>query len=81
MMLIQNGWKYIEVVNSLTSWAMLVSMFARFGLPKAIVSDNATCFTSSEFIQLNGVKLIHISPFHPSTNGLAERAVQIFKLG
>ena len=49
-----------------------------------IVSDNASCFTSNDFIHLckmNGIKHITSAPYHSSTNGMAERAVQIVKEG
>ena len=48
------------------------------------MSDNETSFTSLEFQQFrqkNGVKLKRSSPYHPATNGLAERAVQTVKAG
>ncbi|CAC5409228.1 unnamed protein product [Mytilus coruscus] len=57
-------------------------MFAIHGLPESIVSDNGTPFASQEFqdfVQRNGIKHIRSSPYQPSTNGLAERAV--FKEG
>ncbi|VDH98120.1 Hypothetical predicted protein [Mytilus galloprovincialis] len=59
-------------------------MFAIHGLPESIVSDNGTPFASQEFqdfVQRNGIKHIRSSPYQPSTNGLAERAVQTFKEG
>ena len=59
-------------------------IFARFGLPEVMVTDNRTCFTSSEFqefAQCNSIRHVRIAPYHPSSNGLAERAVQTFKLG
>ena len=62
----------------------LCSMFARFGLPEVVVTDNGTCFTSSdyaEFARWNQIRHVRIAPYHPSSNGLAERAVQTFKLG
>ena len=62
--------------------SVLREMFARFGLPKHLVSDNGPQFTSDEFEQFlvgNGVNHIRSSPYHPSTNGAAERLVQTVK--
>ena len=56
--------------------------FAVQGLSDEIVSDNATCFTSEEygeFLKKNGIKPITSAPYHPASNGAAERAVQNFK--
>ena len=80
-------WTEIEIVKSATAQNTikhLRMMFARFGLPKVLVSDNGTCFTSgdfSEFTLRNGIKHLRIAPYHLSSNGQAERAVQTFKLG
>ena len=57
-------------------------LFASYGLPLQLVSDNAYNFTSNEFqyfMKANGVKHIICSPYHPSSNGLAERFVRKFK--
>lgn len=44
----------------------------------------APCFVSEEFetyLSKNGIKHITSAPYHPSTNSLAERAVQLVKKG
>ena len=63
---------------------VLRSLFARFGLPETIFTDNGTGFVSQEFeefLRKNGVKHTTSAPYHPASNGLAERAVQISKKG
>ena len=52
------------------------------GIPKRLVTDNSPQFRSiefQEFMKGNGVKHKLTPPCHPSSNGQAERAVQIFK--
>ena len=47
-----------------------------------VVSDNGPSLTSEEFkkfCKLNGMKYLTIAPYHPSSNGAAERSVQTFK--
>ncbi|GFR18933.1 uncharacterized protein K02A2.6 [Trichonephila clavata] len=49
--------------------------FARFGLPRVLVSDNESQFTSYEFqrfMQRNGATHKISAPFKPSSNGQAE---------
>ena len=63
---------------------VLCSLFARYGLPKIIVTDIGTQFTSSifeAFCKNNGISHKRSAPYHPSTNGEAERFVQSFKTG
>ena len=80
-------WMEVEIVNSATSQATIECLriiFTRFGLPEVMFTDNGTCFTSSgflEFAQRNNIRHVCIAPYHPSSNGLAERAAQTFKLG
>ena len=80
-------WMDIYPVKSPTSQATIEKLrqsFSVFGLPKMLVSDNGTCFTSAEFetfMKQNGIDHVRSAPFHPSSNGLAERAVQTFKEG
>ncbi|CAG7820733.1 unnamed protein product [Allacma fusca] len=48
----------------------------RFSTPSIIVCDNGAAFSSKEFQDLcakKGIKLIFISPNHPSSNGICER--------
>uniref|UniRef100_A0A915EBH6 Integrase catalytic domain-containing protein n=1 Tax=Ditylenchus dipsaci TaxID=166011 RepID=A0A915EBH6_9BILA len=61
---------------------VLSKIFALFGCPKLIVSDNGTQLVSGEmelFLKNNGVKHLTSATYHPSSNGLAERMVQSFK--
>ena len=61
-----------------------IGIISLTGLPNTIVSDNGNCFTSDEFEQLccaNGIKHVRCSPYHPSRNGAAERAVHTMKCG
>lgn len=78
-------WLEVRLLSSTTSSSIISSIrsiFAQFGLPSVVVTDNGRNFTSTEFEQFlshNGVKHLLSSPYHPSSNGLAERGVQIFK--
>ena len=81
--------KWIEAfpMKSTTSQATiqrLRTLFAQFGIPNTLVSDNGPNFTSAEFAEFlkrNGITHIQTAPYHPSSNGLAERAVQVVKQG
>ena len=63
--------------------AVLRECFAQYGLPEQLVSDNGTEFCSAEFdefLKQNGVCHVQTAPYHPASNGAAERFVQTFKL-
>ena len=79
--------KWLDVIpvpsaTSQTTIRKLQSIFATHGLPEMLVSDNGTAFTSmefQEFVKQNGIRHVTSAPYHPASNGLAERAVQTFK--
>ena len=81
--------KWIEAVcTSSTASSCVIeelrTLFAKLGLPEMVVTDNGTCFVSQEFEQFlrkNGIKHTTSAPYHPASNGLAERAVQVIKRG
>ena len=59
---------------------VLRQLFPSYGLPEEVVLDNGPQFISvSDFMKANGVKHVRIAPYHPASNGLAERFVQSFK--
>ena len=79
--------KWIEVFptsNTTSSFTIqaLTTLFARFGLPNLIVSDNGPQFKSGEFAKFLrniGVRHITTAPFSPASNGAAENAVRTVK--
>jgi len=89
LVVINSHSKWLEVypVNAATSAVTIDKLrfiFSTHGLPGMVVSDNGLVFTSKEFTDFmtyNGVTHVKSSPYHPSTNGLAEHAVQTFKVG
>jgi len=80
--------KWPEVIpmgtSTTTSKTIMImrNWFAAYGLPETIVSDNGPQFTSHEFADFlakNGVRHVRVSPYHPASNGAAERMVQELK--
>lgn len=56
--------------------------FSTHGIPEMILSDNAQYYASeqtTEFMKLNGITHVRSAPYHPPSNGLADRSVQTFK--
>ena len=80
-------WLDVHQMQSITSAntiEKLRAVFATHGLPRKVVTDNGSSFTSEEFrsfMSENGITYVTTAPYHPSSNGLAERAVQTFKRG
>ena len=78
-------WADAIEMSSTTSAATirkLRGLFASYGLPVQLVSDNGLQFASDEFssfLKSNGVKHIMSAPYHPSSNGLAEHFIKTFK--
>ena len=61
---------------------MLRGIFASYGLPKELVSDNGPQLASSEFrdfLKKYGVKHTLVPAYHPASNGAVERSVEIVK--
>ncbi len=81
--------KWLEGIPMKTATALktiqqLRKLFARFGIHESLVSDNGPQFIAAEFQQFcqqNGIRHVQVAPYHPASNGLAERAVQTFKQG
>ena len=79
--------KFIEVaqLKHITSLEIInhcKSQFARHGIPDIFFSDNGPQFSSSMFDQFSieyGFQHHTSSPYHPQSNGMAEKAVQTIK--
>lgn len=78
-------WPEVHVVNNITTETTIQKckeIFAVFGTPSVLVSDHGTQFNSSEFqifLKNNGICHKQGAPYHPATNGQAERFIQTFK--
>ena len=79
--------EFIYIVSSATSQSTIENLrktFANFELSEMLVTDNRTGFKSRKFANLvkhNSIRHVTLPPYHPSSNGLAERAVQTMKGG
>ena len=79
--------KWIEALpmtsaTALTTIQHLRVLFAQFGVPEIIVSDNGSQFVATKFqsfCRMNEIRQIQIAPYHPSSNRLPERAVKVLK--
>lgn len=81
--------KWLEVynVNSTSSATVITKLnefMSRFGLIHTLVSDNATCFLSNEFVhfcEINGICHVTSPAYYAASNGQAEICVKIAKKG
>jgi hypothetical protein len=91
------GHMWLIIINAYTKWLDVVrikstsaaitcsklrEVFARYGLPRTIESDNTTQLIADEFKLFSKNNAIHqvlSMPYHLKTSGLAERAVRTFK--
>uniref|UniRef100_A0A5S6Q5U1 Integrase catalytic domain-containing protein n=1 Tax=Trichuris muris TaxID=70415 RepID=A0A5S6Q5U1_TRIMR len=73
------------MTNHITTAATLENLrklFAQFGLPEVIVSDNGAQFMSAEFTEFcvkNGTEHIRVPLYHLQSNGQAKHFVDTFK--
>lgn len=80
--------KWLEVfrmssINFFSTISILRQLYARFGLPNLIVSDNGPSFVSLEFENFlinNNIKHITCAPYHPISNDAAENSVKTIKI-
>lgn len=71
-----------QAITAKATTDILEEDFAHFGYPHTLVTDNATTFMSEEFqswCKERGITHLTGAPYHPATNGAAERLVQTFK--
>ena len=87
MVLVDASTKWLEVsvvptTSTQQAIKFLCSVFATHCLPEILVPDNGSAFSSIEFetfVKRNGFRHIRVAPYHPASNGAAERAVQTLK--
>ncbi|XP_045541574.1 uncharacterized protein K02A2.6-like [Papilio machaon] len=78
-------WLEAEEIRSTSAYhtiKFLRSLFARFGVPEKLVTDNGPPFQSAEFREFcdrNMIRHITSSPYRPQGNGAAENCVKIVK--
>ncbi|KAK9687177.1 Integrase core domain [Popillia japonica] len=76
MILVDSYSQWVEVVetqkiDTTTTIERLREIFARFGLPNKVVTDNGRQFTSEEYLEFcnkNKIKFVTSPPYHPASN-------------
>lgn len=87
LLLVDSYTKWIEIrlMNSTNAQAVIYELeliFNLFGDPITVVADNGPPFNAlafSEFLVNRSIKYINSPPYHPQSNGLAERNVRTVK--
>ena len=80
-----SGFLEVERLHSTTTVAVskvLKILFARYGVPDVLVTDNGPQFASAEFVSFAskwGFRHVTSSPHYPQSNGRAENAVKTIK--
>jgi len=81
LLAVDSASKWVEAIPSRTNDAKAVvkflreNIFARFGMPRAIISDQGTYFNNRSFDSLlKGYSIVHrlATPYHPKTSGQVE---------
>ena len=78
-------WLDVMPMNNINTTSLIQGLrqsFSTHGIPYIIVTDNGPSFISNEFKvfnERNGIKHIFTAYYHPSSNGMTERSVQILK--
>uniref|UniRef100_A0A1Y1LXH1 RNA-directed DNA polymerase n=2 Tax=Photinus pyralis TaxID=7054 RepID=A0A1Y1LXH1_PHOPY len=87
LIIVDSKSKFLDIhlmssTNVLQTIEKLKVTFSMLGLPLQLVSDNGPPFNSSEFSKFclaNGIQPVKTPPYHPQSNGAAERNVQTVK--
>ena len=67
----------MKIATALNTIQHLRQLFARYGIPESVVSDNGPQFVAEEFwkfCEVNGIRHIRVASYHQSSNRLAERS-------
>ena len=73
---------HLPTITSSRVITIMKKLFARYGIPKVLLTDAGVQFTSRDFqvfLQTWGVHHVQSSPGHHSANGKAEAAVKVAK--
>ena len=87
MIIVEHFSKWIELVpltnleSAQTAAAFQERVLARYGAPVEVVTDNGKEYLGefAALLRRHGIDQVEIPAGHPSTNGMAERIVQVLK--